>query len=382
MEMTSVQPHILVIEDDPGFVQLLQHILKDYKLTIASNVHEARAHLAQETPDVVLLDVMLPGSENGLDLLHDLDPRRMIPVIIVTAFPNTERAISALRGRAYDFLEKPVSVETLRTKVSDAVARSREQRASQSAAIELAQRYAALLRHHRQQYANAQLDMLRDLSQGLLHEINNPLSIIKLNLELLALTDPDPGDLRHKIEMIEKSAARIERVMETVRVLNISEENMTTFTVREIITESLAHVQVAGLTGQYRIEMHLLNGLPNLKARRSQVGRALRSILINAMEAEQSQPIPRREIKIGALASSSQVRIAVHNQHGNLPRPDTGKLFSPSFTTKLDDGSVMRGLGLGLFVARALIEANSGTLALREEAAGGVTAIVSLPSAR
>lgn len=382
MEMAAVQPHILVIEDDPGFVQLLKHVLKDYKLTITSNVDEARAYLTQEMPDVLLLDVMLPGSENGLDLLHELDPRLMIPVIIVTAFPSTERAISALRGGAFDFIEKPTSVDTLRDKVGDAVARSREQRANQSAAIELAQRYAALLRHHRKQYANSQLEVLRELSQGLLHEINNPLSIIKLNLELLVLTDPTPDDLRHKIEMIEKSAARIERVMQTVRVLNTSEETITTLTVREIITESLHHIQSAGLMGHYNIEMHLPDGLPSLQVRRNQVGRALRSILINAMEAEKSQPTDKRIIKIGALASASQLRIAVHNQHGSLPKPDTGKLFAPNFTTKLDDGSVVRGLGLGLFVARTLIEANSGTLALREEAAGGVTAIVSLPLAR
>jgi DNA-binding NtrC family response regulator len=116
------QPLLLVVDDEPGVRQSLQMVFnKVYRILEAASADEAIQKLTDERPDVVLLDIMMPGAD-GLAVLKQL--RSIHPdcqVIMLTGL-NTARTAFAARGTgAFDYVTKPFDVEELRLRVEHAV---------------------------------------------------------------------------------------------------------------------------------------------------------------------------------------------------------------------------------------------------------------------
>jgi nitrogen regulation protein NR(I) len=118
---------ILVVEDDPGAAESLQHVLEEEGHTViaARTGEEALALTSRERCDLVLTDLKLPGL-SGLDLvkrIHTARPR--LPVILMTAHGTTEVAIEATRHGAFDYLLKPFEMPAMLAAIRKALAASR-----------------------------------------------------------------------------------------------------------------------------------------------------------------------------------------------------------------------------------------------------------------
>ena len=118
-----MKKRILVVDDEPGIHASLQMTLEPvYEVLCASNAQEGLARFRQELPSLVLLDVVLPGSD-GLGLLQSMrseDPT--VPVIMLTAVKMVKTAVEAMKIGAADYLTKPFDVEELRMIVAKALA--------------------------------------------------------------------------------------------------------------------------------------------------------------------------------------------------------------------------------------------------------------------
>ena len=89
------------------------------EVTVAANVDEALKAVAQQTPDVILLDLVMPG-RSGLELLAELKERDVrAPVIVLTATNTVNAAVEAMKRGAADFVTKPFELDALRLKVRD-----------------------------------------------------------------------------------------------------------------------------------------------------------------------------------------------------------------------------------------------------------------------
>jgi putative two-component system response regulator len=113
---------VLVVDDDPGVSALLERLLtKDgYSVCVAADAASALAAVASHNPDVILLDVVFPGSD-GFTLCQRLkrDPAtRLTPVILVTGLIDRESRIKGRQAGADDFLTKPVDAQELLSRVS------------------------------------------------------------------------------------------------------------------------------------------------------------------------------------------------------------------------------------------------------------------------
>lgn len=99
---------ILVVDDELGIRESLRMILKDrFNVLTASNVDEAVKSLEKTNADVMFLDIRMP-KVNGLDFLKRVQSfTSAIPVIIITAFPSSQTAITAFRNGAFDYITKP-----------------------------------------------------------------------------------------------------------------------------------------------------------------------------------------------------------------------------------------------------------------------------------
>ncbi len=108
--MSSETPHILVVDDDARLRGLLSRFLaeKGFRVTTAENAGEARAKLRSVFPDLMVLDVMMPG-ESGLDLITSLrnSHHQNLPVLLLTARGAPEDRIAGFEAGADDYLGKP-----------------------------------------------------------------------------------------------------------------------------------------------------------------------------------------------------------------------------------------------------------------------------------
>ncbi|SEA72649.1 adenylate/guanylate cyclase domain-containing response regulator [Variovorax sp. YR216] len=113
--------HILVVDDVPSNVKLLTDILtaRGYRTTTATSGEQAMASIAADPPDLVLLDVMMPGM-NGYDVCRAIraDPHfAVLPVVLVTALDPERERVNGLNAGADDFLSKPIHQAELMARV-------------------------------------------------------------------------------------------------------------------------------------------------------------------------------------------------------------------------------------------------------------------------
>jgi DNA-binding response OmpR family regulator len=121
--MTTVTKRVLIVDDDARIVQLLtEHFKQTYTVETAMNGGEALSIVRRARPDVVVLDVMLPGM-SGIHVLKELkraDPT--IPVIVVTGTDSLAIANEAVRSGATTYLRKPFDLRELDQRVADIIA--------------------------------------------------------------------------------------------------------------------------------------------------------------------------------------------------------------------------------------------------------------------
>jgi len=136
------QPLILAVDDEASNLQLLRQILQDhYRLRFAKDGQRALELAREETPDLILLDVMMPGM-SGYEVCAALkaDPAvASIPVIFVTALTETDDELEGFEAGAVDYITKPVSPPIVRARVRThlSLVRMEELRASR---LEIVQR--------------------------------------------------------------------------------------------------------------------------------------------------------------------------------------------------------------------------------------------------
>jgi len=110
---SMIKPKILVVDDEPMNVEIFEGYLSiDYDVVNAYNGDEALIKVGTTNPDLILLDIMMPG-KNGFEVCKILkeNPKTMaIPIIFVTALKEKEDRIKAIEAGADDFLSKPIDI--------------------------------------------------------------------------------------------------------------------------------------------------------------------------------------------------------------------------------------------------------------------------------
>jgi two-component system response regulator PilR (NtrC family) len=117
------QPKVLVIDDEPDLLELLELTLSRMGLdtTRAQSVGEAIKLLDSQSFDLCLTDMRLPDGE-GLRVVEHITEKELdVPVAVITAFGSAENAVAALKAGAFDYLAKPVALEQLRALVKQAL---------------------------------------------------------------------------------------------------------------------------------------------------------------------------------------------------------------------------------------------------------------------
>lgn len=116
-------PTILAVDDEATILQSLSGILSDegFEVLTASNGYEALKIIEQESPDLVLLDIWMPGID-GIETLQEIKrTNAFLQVIIISGHGTIETAVKATKLGAYDFIEKPLSIEKVVVTINNAL---------------------------------------------------------------------------------------------------------------------------------------------------------------------------------------------------------------------------------------------------------------------
>lgn len=116
METTA---HIFLVEDDPALAELVEDylVLQGFQVSVESRGDNATARILETKPDLVILDIMLPG-KNGLDICRELRAESSLPIVMLTARSDEVDQIVGLELGADDYLAKPVQPRLLLARVN------------------------------------------------------------------------------------------------------------------------------------------------------------------------------------------------------------------------------------------------------------------------
>jgi DNA-binding NtrC family response regulator len=118
--MRSRAIEILVLDDDPDTVEVLEHLLtrQGYRVQSATSPEQGMDKLASRLYHILILDLRLPGM-GGIEVLQKIREKdRDLAVIVLTGYPSVETAVASLKGGVSDYVEKPID----RDKLLEAVA--------------------------------------------------------------------------------------------------------------------------------------------------------------------------------------------------------------------------------------------------------------------
>jgi DNA-binding NtrC family response regulator len=120
---------VLIVDDEKDFVEMLSQRFQDdgHVVRVAYNAEEGLESLAEQEPDVVVLDIRMPGMD-GIAALRKIRARHpLVEVVLLTGHGSAETAVEGLKLGAYDYLQKPTKYEDLLETLKAARARKADQ---------------------------------------------------------------------------------------------------------------------------------------------------------------------------------------------------------------------------------------------------------------
>ena len=222
--------------------------------------------------------------------------------------------------------------------------------------------------------------VMGELTASLAHELNQPLTAIASNAaagkRFLAGGPVDPEIFQELLADIFTDARRAGAVIHGIRhFVRKDQERRCALSLNQVVSEVLQLLHSDLIGRATRIETELAPDLPLIQADPVHMQQVLINLIVNSVEAMGDFPPDRRRIEITTRASNGSVHLAVRDFGIGLPLEDPDKIFTHFFTTKPD------GMGMGLAIARSIIEAHGGELEA-QNLSDGACLCLSLPVAK
>jgi signal transduction histidine kinase len=222
--------------------------------------------------------------------------------------------------------------------------------------------------------------MLGQLTASIAHEVNQPLAAViahaHASMRWLSREQPDLGEARGALESIVKDATRASEVIHRVRALSKKAEiQKTPLEVNDVINEVVAFVQRELASHQVSVRLELAPALNPGIADRVQLQQVITNLVINGIEAMQAVTEPPRQLVLGSRQDGpQQIQVSVKDTGVGISSEAGNRVFEAFFTTKSG------GLGMGLSICRAIIEAHGGRLWAEPNVPRGAAFHFTLPS--
>lgn len=237
------------------------------------------------------------------------------------------------------------------------------------------------LRQHHSELAHvSRLSSLAQLTAGIAHELNQPLyAIVNYTESCLRTAQADDArpemlteDLRKVIVQAERASAVIRRLRD---ILKRPSRRRGTVNLNALLRDVvvLAEPELRGAAVVPKLRLH--SGLAPIEADRIEIEQVALNLIRNALEAMRDTPVPERKLVLETEQTSGEaVEMRVIDTGQGVPADALERIFDPFYSTKND------GMGMGLSISRAIVEAHGGQLWVESERRAGSVFRVSLPT--
>jgi two-component system NtrC family sensor kinase len=221
------------------------------------------------------------------------------------------------------------------------------------------------------------LAAIGQLAAGVAHEINNPLTAINANAQMLQMTIPPDHEDYESVELIARAG---ERAAQVVRgLLDFARETQYTFETADInasISQALDLVSYQLTANNIEIVTHLTQDLPAIEASLEHLQSVWLNLLLNARDALQ-ESTGQKVVTISTEfdTSGNQIRVAVHDTGRGMSSAETIHIFEPFYTTKAPG----KGTGLGLATSHRIVEQHGGQINVTSTPGKGTIFTVHIP---
>ncbi|GHO95117.1 hybrid sensor histidine kinase/response regulator [Reticulibacter mediterranei] len=380
-------PYILVVDDDPALLRALPQTLylriKEIKIDTCDSAQKALELARQYDYDAIISDIKMPGMD-GLALLKELrEIRSETPVLLITGHGEHDLAIQALRGGAYDYILKPVDRDTLVAALLRAIHAHQLQRRVTEQHIALSMHANVL--EQQVQKRTAELEAANATKEKFMkivaHELKAPLENLKGMTQLLQrqLDAEVPGDvLKQGLADMEHSVERTETLVQDLLDSSLMDTNM--FVLRRAphdlvdLCHHLLDEYTLGVGPAFTCEFR--GDLVEAEVDADRLRQVIVSLLGNAQkEAPKGSPIT-----ITLQQSGYEAIISIRDVGDGLP-PDFVTQISEQLSRMPDVKAYgpHAGLGLGLYVARKIVERHGGHIDVQSTQGQGSLFSIHLP---
>ncbi len=354
-------PSVLVIDDEPKNFDVIAALLndRDYELYYSENGEYAINNLDAYNPDIILLDVMMPGID-GIEVCRQIKAMskwQAVPIVMVTALSSKSDLANCLKTGADDFISKPVN------------------------GVELRARVKSMLRI-KQQYENLQamLKLREDMANMVVHDLRNPLSIIMFGLQLLKNPNYPKEKQNRKLDQIYGSAQRLQLLIDDLLKMALLESGKLRLKRKNVEISSLIQSVISNLKAiAAQKNQSLISKLPKTSGRMvcvdaNLIQRTIDNLLSNAIKfsPDNSQIVVNLEI-----LNSGGYKIQVIDSGPGVPEAIQQKIFDKYEIGKtISDTSQ---IGLGLAFCKMVVEAHGGEIGVTNNQSQGAIFEIILP---
>lgn len=365
---------ILVVDDEESVVGALSEFftLRGYEVESALNSRQALGIIHDRDFSIVISDLRMPGM-NGVELLeHVMDSDPETVVIIMTGYASVQSAVDALKRGAYDYVVKPFSMYEMEKTVRLGL----EKRRLQMKNVELSHLTRKLI----------EVDQIKsDIISTVSHEFRTPLMSLKGYLSMMTrfLAEEKKTSATEKtwLRAMKDNLGRLEMLI--LNLLLMTEANAGDLLITndkidmsQVIGESISRLDPLTKTKEIVIDFDRTDE-GKLLGDAEKLGVAVTNILENAIKFN----LESGTVKIGMAGTSDPegVRLSILDTGIGIPENKIGSIFNSFTQGDMTHTRRFAGAGLGLSVAKAIVEAHGGSIDVVSKPGQGSTFHVWLP---
>lgn len=394
-------PKLLCVDDQPINIQILYQIFgEDHEMVMATSGHEALALCENSLPDLILLDVMMPGM-SGHEVCRRLkqDTRTAnIPVIFVTAQHNIDEETAGLREGAVDFISRPFNAAVVRARVETHVQlyqlkESLEEKVKmRNQELELAQQR---LHDSQEQLTLSEAKAtISTLIASVSHELSSPIgnslmassSLHEFAMEFKRKFDSGSmkrsdvptfvGELNEISSLIQRNLKRASVLLSNLRQVSADQasEQRRTFDLAETIKEIIDTIRPSLKRKSHRIVLNIPANIM-MDSQPGSIGQVVINLINNAY-LHAFENCEDGVLTIEAKLMGEKVLLTISDNGAGIPEEHLSKIYEPFFSTKIGKG----GTGLGMAIVHNLVTKTlGGTIKIQSAVGVGTEFEIRLP---
>jgi len=360
----KTKPKILIIDDEEVVLDSCTLILEggDYSVTTASNGSLGLQLVEDFQPDLVFVDLKMPGIP-GLEVLEKItEVNPTIVSIVITGFATVNSAVEAMKKGAYDFLPKPFTPDEFRIITK----RGLERRKLMLEAIAL----------------RKEKEVLRENFAAIVsHELKSPLGAIQQNL--YALSGELTGTLSEsQLTKIERMKTRIDDLLKLInswlRVYSVDitkiKDNFSTITVSSLLSKAIETIEPHAVRKDISVLLTVDENVSTMEGDEGSLVEALVNIIGNAVKYS----FPGSKIKVNAIERDGNMEISVIDSGVGIQEEELPHVLSDFFRGKTDQSGA-ESHGIGLTISKRIVEAHNGSISVTSKPNEGTTFFITIP---